>query len=96
MTRISKEKQDKIMANIISHLYENSPQALFTSEISKMEIRDEEFIKRLLIDLKEKNLVVEVKKSPEGLDYIRRTRWRLSEKAHTAYKKHFDINSSED
>ena len=95
MTKISKEKQDKIMSNIINTLYQNSPQALFTSAISNIEIRDEEFIKKLLLELKEKKLVVEIKKSPEGLDYIRRSRWRLSEKAYTAYKKHFDTSSNE-
>ena len=95
MVKISKEKQDRIMTNIVSHLYQNSPQALFTSEISKIEIRDEEFIKRLLLDLKEKNLVVEIKKSPEGLEYTRRSRWRLSEKAYLAYKKHFDASFKE-
>ena len=87
MVKISKEKQNRIMTNIISTLYQNSPNALFTSEISRIEIRDEEFIKKLLLELKEKKLVVEVKKSPQGKPYSTWSRWRLSNAAFDAYKK---------
>ena len=69
-------------------LFEHSPQALFTSEISKLEARDEEFVKRLLQDLKNKKLVVLVAKNPKGTDYIRRQRWRLSNQAYDVYQKH--------
>ncbi len=89
MSRLSKEKEDKIMANIVSTLYEHSPEALFTSHISNLEVRDEEFIKRLLLNLKKNGLVVEVKKNSLGEDYSRRSRWRLSDKAYSAYKTHF-------
>ena len=87
MSKISKEKQEKIMASIVSTLYEYSPKSLFTVEISKAQARDEEFVKKLLLELKKKNLVVEVKKNPKGKTYLRRSRWKLSDAAYEAYKK---------
>lgn len=88
MSRLSKEKEEKIMSNIIAILYQHSPQALFISEISKLEARDEEFTKRLLHQLKKKGFVVEVKKNPRGVEYLKRSRWRLSDSVYAAYRQH--------
>ena len=88
MSKISKEKEEKIKSNILYILFQHSPQALFTSQISELETRDEEFIKRLLSELKNKSLVIEVKKSPKGTKYLRRQRWLLSSQAYEAYKSH--------
>jgi hypothetical protein len=85
MSKISRQKQEKIMANIISILYEHSPEALFTSHIAKIEGRDEEFTKTLLLELKIKGLVYEVNKNPKGIQYTKRQRWRLSNKTFEAY-----------
>lgn len=76
------------MANIVAILFQYSPRPLFTAEISKLETRDEEFIKRLLHQLRKKGLIVLVDKNSKGTNYIRRQRWRLSNKAYEAYKKH--------
>ena len=86
--KISRQKIDKISEQIINFLYSKNPQLLFTSQISREIARDEEFIKKILIDLKKKNLLVEIKKNPKGKDYIRRSRWRLSDNAYSAYKSH--------
>ncbi len=86
MSKLSKSKEEKIMANIVGILYQYSPQSLFVSEISKLEARDEEFVKRLLNQLKSKNLVIEIKKNPEGKEYTKRSRWTLSTSAYKAYK----------
>lgn len=85
---ISKEKRDKISEQILTQLFQESPKFLFTSEIAKEIARDEEFVKRLLLDLKKKNLVTEIKKSPKGATYSRRSRWCLAEKVYEAYKSH--------
>ena len=85
MSKISKEKEAKIMSDIISVLYENSPKPLFTSEISEKLTRDEEFIKRLLLGLESQKLIVSVDKNSNGIPYSRRLRWRLSTKAYEAY-----------
>ena len=87
MSKISKEKQEKIMANTLAILYEHSPKALFTADISKVQARDEEFIKRLLLELKSKKLIIEIKKNPKGKEYKRRSRWKLSDAAYRAYKE---------
>ncbi len=87
MSKLSKEKEEKIMSHIISFLFENSPSALFTSDISRAIARDEEFIKRLLQDLNKKGLVALVNKNPQGIDYQKRQRWRLSDKAYQVYQQ---------
>ncbi len=44
-------------------------------------------IKSLLVELEKKGLVISIRKSPKGVPYSRRIRWRLSRKAYQAYKK---------
>lgn len=84
--KISKEKKERIAEQVLAALYSNSPKAIFTSHVAKEVARDEEFIKKILKDLKKKKLVTEVKKNPDGELYKRRTRWRLSDAAYKAYK----------
>ena len=86
--KISNEKREKILEQILLVLFVNSPKPLFTSYIAREIARDEEFVKKLLYDLKKKGLVVEIKKNPEGKEYVRRVRWKLSSKSYEAYKKH--------
>ncbi len=86
--RISQQKKDKICEQILALLYSKSPKALFTAEISREIARDEEFVKDLLISLKQKELVVQIKQNPDGKKYKRRIRWRMSNKAYEAYKQH--------
>ncbi len=87
MPPISKIKRSKISEQILSHLYNNSPEALFTSAIANEIIRDEEFTKSLLQELESHRLVVRVTKNSSGQDYQRWERWRLSTAAFEAYKK---------
>jgi len=84
--RISKSKIEKISEQILAFLFSNSPKPLFTSHIAIELARDEEFIKKLLLDLKSKKLVEEISKNPQGKTYLRRKRWKLSDGAYEAYK----------
>lgn len=84
--KISLEKKDKICEQIINLLYSISPKPVFTSEIAREIARDEEFTKNLIIDLKKKDLVQEIRKNPKGLAYRKRQRWILSPKAYSYYK----------
>ena len=86
MPKISKEKIEKISEQVLLFLYSEFPKQIFTSIVAKELARDEEFIKKLLISLKEKKLVIEIKKNMQGIDYKRRSRWKLSSEAYTAYK----------
>ena len=85
--KLSQAKRDKIAEQILSHLFHNFPRAFFCAEISRETARDEEFIKALMFELKEKNLVLAIKKNPQGEFYSRRIRWRLSNQAFQAYKQ---------
>ncbi len=89
---ISKEKKEKISEQILAHLYLKNPKPIFTFHIAKEIARDEEFVKKLLKELKKKELVIEIKKNPEGKEYTKRSRWKLSEKAYLAYKQKQQIN----
>ena len=83
--KISKEKIEKISEQILSLLYSISPKLFFTVQIAKEIARDEEFVKKILLDLKKKHFVVEIKKNPEGIPYLRRSRWGLSDKVYQFY-----------
>ena len=84
--KISQEKKEKISEQILALLYSINPKPLFTLHIANEIVRDEEFIKKLLLELKNKKLVVEIKKNPQGVPYIRRSRWKLSDAAYKIYR----------
>lgn len=88
---ISKQKREKISEQILAFLYSISPKPVFTIKIAQEVARDEEFVKSLLLELKQKKVVVSVNKNPKGTPYKRRLRWQLSEEAHTSYKGHQSI-----
>ena len=85
--KLSKEKRDKISEQVLAYLFQSFPHQKFTAEISREIARDEEFIKTLMFDLKEKGLVVAIKKNAKGEPFIRRLRWQLSSKAYAAYSQ---------
>ena len=87
MPVISLKKREKIQEQILHHLFSVSPEAHFTSKIAMEIARDEEFTKVLLLELKSKNLVVDIAKNAEGVDYSRRLRWRLSSSAFDIYSR---------
>lgn len=84
--KISEKKKEKISEQILAYLYEISPKPVFTSKIAEEIARDEEFIKKLLLKMKKKGFVKEIKKNAKGINYLRRKRWTLSDKAYEAYK----------
>jgi hypothetical protein len=92
--KISNQKREKIYEQILALLYSVSPKALFTLNIAIEIARDEEFVKTLLLELKKKDLIVEIKKNPKGLPYLKRSRWKLTDNIYQAYKKHQTQNNS--
>lgn len=83
--RLSQEKKERITEQILSYLYHTFPEQPFTAEIAREIARDEEFIKRLLFELKEKKLVLPIKKNKKGIHFSRRLRWRLTPKVYDIY-----------
>ena len=86
--KISQEKKNKILEQILIVLFSKFPQLLFTSQIASDMARDEEFIKKLLFDLKEKKLIIEIKKNPKGITYLRRSRWKMEDNIYQKYKNY--------
>ncbi len=82
--RLSQDKKNKITEQILAFLYHSFPKQPFTAEIARELIRDEEFIKKLLLELKDKNLIVSIRKNDKTV-FSRRIKWRLSNKVYEAY-----------
>ena len=85
--KISKEKKDKIAEQLLSILFHNFPKPQYTVNLARELARDEEFIKTILLALKEKQLVTEINKNQNVDQYLRRKRWMLSSQAYDAYKQ---------
>jgi predicted transcriptional regulator with HTH domain len=83
--RLSQDKKEKISEQVLSFLYQSFPNQPFTAEIAREIARDEEFIKRLLFELKDKGLIINIRKNSKGETFTRRLKWRLSNKAYEAY-----------
>lgn len=90
---ISDKKKEKISEQILAFLYSINPKPVFTSHIAYEIARDEEFVKSLLLNLKIKRLVIEIKKTPKGTEYLKRTRWKLSDATYHTYKQHQQIDN---
>ena len=87
MPMISDEKIEKISEQILLCLFSVFPRQIFTVDVARELARDEEFIKRLLLDLEKKGLVLRIDRSSKGIRYARRMRWRISNKAYDVYKR---------
>jgi len=85
--KISEKKREKISEQILAHLFSISPKPIFTSHIAQEMARDEEFIKNIMFELKNKKLVSEIKKNAKGVPYLRRARWKLTDSVYQAYKQ---------
>ena len=83
--KLSQSKKDKIAEQILSFLYHSFPKQPFTAEIAREIARDEEFIKKLLFELKEKYLVIAIRKNSKGKVFTRRLKWRLANKVYDIY-----------
>lgn len=84
--KISKEKKDRIAEQILLFLYRSFPKEPFTAEIAREIVRDEEFVKKILFELKEKNLIVSIRKNKNGEPFSRRLKWRLTNSVYDIYR----------
>jgi predicted transcriptional regulator with HTH domain len=84
--KLSQVKKNRIIEQILLFLYHTFPNEPYTAEIAREIARDEEFIKKILLELKDKGLIVPINKNNEGIVFSRRIRWRLSNKVYEIYK----------
>lgn len=83
--RISDQKKEKIAEQILHFLYQSFPKNPFTAEVAREIARDEEFVKKLLLELKEKKIVVAIRKNKNGMVFSRKIKWKLSNKVYDLY-----------
>lgn len=82
MSKYSLNSIEKIKSNILRILYDESPRSLSAPEISELEVRDKEFILKLLKDMSKKNLVKNV--TPK---FSRKSYWAMTDPAYKKYKE---------
>jgi predicted transcriptional regulator with HTH domain len=87
MPRISREKQNKIKEQVLYYLYSQFPKQKFTSDIAKELARDEEYMKKLLMEMHKDALITKIDKNSQGITYLKKLRWRISNKAHRIYSQ---------
>lgn len=85
--KLSKNKKDRIIEQILAFLYHSFPKQPFTAEIGREIARDEEFIKKILLEIKEKGLVVSVRKNSKGMAFTRRIKWTLTKRVYDIYSE---------
>jgi predicted transcriptional regulator with HTH domain len=84
--KISEQKKEKISEQILAYLYSITPKPAFTLHIAQEIARDEEFVKKLLLILNKKGLIIEIRKNSKGIIYLKRSRWKLSDRTYQLYK----------
>ena len=83
--KLSQDKKERITEQILSFLYNIFPEQPFTVAIARELARDEEFIKKILFELRDKELVLSIRKNKNGEIFSRRIKWRLTKKVYDIY-----------
>lgn len=84
MSKLSKDKENKIKEQILEILYNNFPKMFYTKELADEVIRKDEFVLRLLIELKKNNLLNSYEeKKGRGI----RKKWSMLKEVYEEYKK---------
>jgi len=91
--KISEQKKRKILEQILAFLYSISPKPIFTAHLAVELARDEEYTKKLLLELKSKKLIVQINKNPQGKKYLQRSRWKLTAEAFKFFKDRDNFNT---
>ncbi|MFH1210049.1 MAG: hypothetical protein V1663_04640 [archaeon] len=84
MSKISKDKEKRIKEQILEVLYNNFPKMYYSKELGDEIVRKDEFVLRLMLELKKDNLVVNFEeRKGRGI----RRKWGLSKEVYEEYKK---------
>jgi hypothetical protein len=87
MPIISDKKVQRIKEDILSYLYNNPLNPLFTSQIAEEMIRDEEFTLRLLNEMHESKLIKKISSNSNGKQFLSRRKWTLRPEVYSKYKE---------
>ena len=87
MVKLSKKTVELLKDDIISILYERSLVPMSAYEICVELRRNNEFTKKLLLELEEDGLVREVGKNSDGRVYLRNKKWMIPAKVLKAFEK---------
>lgn len=82
MSKISDNRLGRIEANILRILYDESPKPISANKIAELEVRDKQFVLRLLKGLEKKKLVSNVTR-----EFTRKSFWIMSEEAYKKYEE---------
>lgn len=82
MSKISKEKEEKVKEALLRELYDCYPGMLFTYDVAGRIARDEEFVLRLMKDMQAAGLLI---MREEGESRIKR-KWGLKGEVWERYK----------
>ena len=82
MSKVSLENVEKIQSNILRILYDEAPVSVSANRIASLEIRDKQFVLKLLKDLERKKLVKNVTKH-----FSRKSFWVMTESAYKKYEE---------
>lgn len=86
MSKLNQKTLEKIKSDVLSILYDHNDEGLFSAQIANNIIRDEDFVQNLMLELEKLHVVKRDKLTRKGSNFIRRKRWRLTEKAFEAYQ----------
>lgn len=90
MSKLSDKTREKLKDAILSVLYDDTLNPLFTHAIANEIIRDKELTLKLLLELKEKGFVKQVQKDSRGRYYQKRRKWILPNNIIQAFDKKFE------
>jgi len=82
MSKINNNSAERIQSNILRVLYDEAPQPISANRIAEIEIRDKQFILKLLKDLEKKKLVKNV--TPH---FSRKCFWAMTGSAYKRYEE---------
>jgi len=82
MSKLNEDSVERIQTNVLRILYDEAPKPISANRIADMEIRDKQFILKLLKELEKKKLVKNVTKN-----FSRKSYWVMTDGTYKKYEE---------